>query len=136
MSARLFHRLRRCRVLLAMAVYAWLALAGVAGARDVSCPMMMADAVSMASLHHDGSMPCAPALDCCAHAPVVLPVAVLQTPAAPAFAMPDWRLASPLMPRPARAPPLRPPSAGLRDRSRLPPCVAARLRARPTRMHP
>jgi hypothetical protein len=56
-------------------------------------------------------MPCAPALDCCAHAPVALPVAALQTPAAPAFAMPDWRVASPRMPRPARAPPLRPPSA-------------------------
>jgi hypothetical protein len=111
MSARLFHRLRRCRALLALAVCAWMVLAGVAWARGVPCPSMPAGAASMAGHHHDGGMPCAPALDCCAHAPVALPVAALQTPAAPAFAMPDWRVASPRMPRPARAPPLRPPSA-------------------------
>jgi hypothetical protein len=113
MSARLFRRLRRCRALRVLALCAWMALAGIAWAQGLRCPATAGDASAMAvqGRHHDGGVPCAPAGDCCAHAPAILPAATLRAPMPLALASPGWRMAPPDAPRFAHAPPLRPPSA-------------------------
>ncbi|MDO1530050.1 hypothetical protein QMK61_14510 [Fulvimonas sp. R45] len=115
MPAVLFRRLRRCRALFALALCAWLALAGAAWAQDGCCAGMGSQAMA-SMVHHDG-MPPAPHADIgghvgctCAHLAAALPVAVPSLPSA----APAWQ-AGPALPamapeRPS-APPLRPPLA-------------------------
>ncbi|WP_049623191.1 hypothetical protein [Frateuria defendens] len=123
-----FHRLRRCRVLFALAFCAWLALAGVAWAQHGCClggdgaGSAMAGAMSMvhhhgmahaghgeplASPHHDHA-----AADdcCCAHLPASLPLpAGVAMNTLPVAAV--WHASIVAAPQPPWGPPLRPPLA-------------------------
>ena len=113
MHRSLLHPLRRCRLLLALALCAWLGLAGSVFAHDDCCAGMQGLAVALtmslhrgvpAPLHADGGH-----ADCaCAHATATVPE--LSAPAVPvhpvATTWQAWPTATPERPR---APPLRPP---------------------------
>ena len=110
-----FRQLRRCRVLFALALCAWLALAGSAFAQSGCCTDMAGMAAATMG-HHDGTPAPLHAdglhADCaCAHmTAAALPE--LAMPAWPmhfaAIAWPAWSGAAPELPH---APPLRPPLA-------------------------
>jgi hypothetical protein len=127
MASRFFHRLRRCRVLFALALCAWLALAGMAwGQQDCCAAMGHADAAAMAqggppmamshaAMAHGGALHGhhghAHAGCTCAHlCTAVAPLAAARWTFALAAAE-AWRPAPPMAPRAAEAPPLRPPLA-------------------------
>jgi hypothetical protein len=98
-----------------LALCAWMTLAAAtARARMASgCPSTgegTAMLVHGSPMHGEGT-PCAPACDCCAHAPAALPATLPPVPGALALVVPHWRLPVVRAPRPARAPPLRPPQS-------------------------
>lgn len=115
MPRPLFCQLRRCRALFALALCAWLALAGTAFAQSGCCPDM-AGMTAATMTHHDGSPAPLHAdslhADCaCAH---------MTAAALPELAMSAWPVRFAVAAWPARpsaapelhhAPPLRPPVA-------------------------
>lgn len=124
MYPRLFHRLRRCRVLFALALCAWLAMGSLAWAGTGCCAGMAVHGSSMQSMsmpgmaamhavghaqhppaHHAGHGECT-----CAHAPADLSVMSMPVDSI----MPGqlgWRLLALAAPQPSHGPPLRPPAA-------------------------
>lgn len=108
--------LRRCRLLFALALCAWLGLAGAVFAQAVCCVGMAGMAEAATMTHHDSvPMPLhagGAQADCtCAH----MTAATLPELAAPAgpvrfatIAWPAWPSAAPELPH---VPPLRPPLA-------------------------
>ncbi len=115
MSSRLFHRLRRCRALFALALCAWLTLASVAWAQE-GCCAPMGDSMGMSMSHGMGSPDHAPAHpapvapDCsCAHmtasVPSLLPRDLPQS--LPRGEL--WQAYREVAPQPVYEPPLRPP---------------------------
>ncbi|WP_243047336.1 hypothetical protein [Dyella sp. RRB7] len=117
MSCRLFHRLRRCRALFALALCAWLTLAGVAWAQQGCCASMgdsagMGMAHAMGSPDHAPGHPASPASDgACAHVTASVPPLLAQQlpPSSPPG--PHWRVYREAAPQPLYEPPLRPPVA-------------------------
>lgn len=117
MSRLSLHPWRRCRLLFALALYAWLSLAGAVWAHADCCAGMMGGGVAgTATMTHHADAPVSPhgdgvQADCaCAHATVTLP----ELPASAASAClvattwQTWPAAAPTFPD---APPLRPPQA-------------------------
>lgn len=110
MGRTFLRQLRRCRVLFALALCAWLGLATAAFAKADCCAGM--DGMATMAHHHD-----APAhadgvhVDCaCAHMTAGLPV--FAVPAGPVhFAATIWRASPAVAPELVHAPPLRPPLA-------------------------
>ncbi|MBD8900060.1 hypothetical protein [Rhodanobacter sp. DHG33] len=112
MSRSIPRYLRRCRVLFALALCAWLGLATAVFAKADCC----ADMQGMATMTHHHGAP-APVhangmhADCaCAHMTATLPVFALPVGSAH-FAAAAWRPRPATAPDRARAPPLRPPLA-------------------------
>lgn len=117
MSSRLFHRLRRCRALFALALCAWLALASVAWAQE-SCCASMGASTGMAMHHamdsHDHApghaTPVAP--DCsCAHVTASAPPLLAQNLPQSLPHGGHWQAYREVAPQPVYEPPLRPPVA-------------------------
>jgi hypothetical protein len=124
MSRRFLPHLRRCRLLFALALCAWLMLAGMAWAQSGCCESMAGSAhAAMAGGHgatHDMSQQHAhqhhhadawPGDCSCAHAPATLPrVAALDMP----VRLPHGDVSPAAVgdaPQPPAKPPLRPPAA-------------------------
>lgn len=112
MSRLLLHRLRRCRVLFALALCAWLGLASTVFAKTDCCAGMTGMATMMhhhaapAPLHADGAH-----ADCtCAHMTAALPLLVASSELV-RFAARVWQAQPAATPELAHAPPLRPPLA-------------------------
>ncbi|WP_147281724.1 hypothetical protein [Dyella solisilvae] len=117
MSHRLFRRLRRCRVLFALALCSWLAMASVAWARpELDCASAMG-AMGMAMQH--GAIPDqghAPHTtmepdSCCVHGAVSVPPASAPRPPYMHAASQAWPATDEAAPQPFVEPPLRPPVA-------------------------
>ena len=115
MPRPLFRQLRCCRALFALALCAWLALAGAAFAQS-GCCADMAGMAAATMAHHDGSP--APLHADSLHAGCAC--AHLTAAALPELAMPAWPVRFAATAWPARpsaapelphAPPLRPPLA-------------------------
>jgi hypothetical protein len=123
MFRRLLPSLRRSRALLALALCAWLLMAGMAWASGGCCETMQdAPAKAMATDGHAGMhdmQPQAPhghaghgTPDCtCAHVPANLPGVSLVTAGHPSPSRLRLPKASEEAPQPPSKPPLRPPSA-------------------------
>ncbi len=115
----LFHRLRRCRVLFALACCAWLSMgslawAGVDCCAEQAAPMAGMSMHDMAHMHGDHGQPVhhhAAHCTCgCVQATLVLPSCGATAQVAPS-ARAVWMLQAKTAPQPGQPPPLRPPAA-------------------------
>ncbi|KRE89368.1 hypothetical protein ASG87_03240 [Frateuria sp. Soil773] len=116
MPSPVFHRLRRCRALFALALCAWMAMGSAAWAR-IDCCASMAMQGTMAmhgdshaspphGQHHADQGECT-----CAHMTADLPEARFMAMLAPAPHGAGWPARLQRAPQPVEAPPLRPPAA-------------------------
>jgi hypothetical protein len=115
MPLHLFHRLRRCRVLFALALCAWLMMGSAAWAQADCCAS--AGMQGMAAMHaggpspqphhnhHSDSCQCA-----CSHMNVDLSTMQALLPAPNMPGQVGWPAAVQAAPQPGYAPPLRPPA--------------------------
>ena len=117
MPSRLFHHLRRCRALFALALCAWLALASVAWAQE-SCCASKGATMDMAMSHAMGSADHAPghaapvAPDCsCVHVTASMPTLLGQHLSQSLPHGERWQAYREVAPQPVYEPPLRPPVA-------------------------
>ena len=110
MGRPVFRQLRRCRVLFALALCAWLGLAATAFARVDCC----AGLAGLAAHAHGHGMPAhadSGHADCaCAHMAATLPVLAATPGLAPRAAKLRWTWSAAAS-DPADSPPLRPPLA-------------------------
>lgn len=115
MSSRLFHRLRRCRALFALALCAWLTLASVAWAQQGCCAskgdsmgMVMSHAMDSHGQAPDHGAPVMP--DCsCVHGAAGVPPLLAQNLAQSLPPGEHWQAYREVAPQPVYEPPLRPP---------------------------
>jgi hypothetical protein len=117
MARHLFHRLRRCRALFALALCAWLTLASAAWAQE-DCCASKGTSMSMTMSHAADAQHPAPGHaatatpDCvCAHAAVSVPPVLAQSLPHPLPYNAGWNAGSEIAPQPVYEPPLRPPVA-------------------------
>jgi len=115
MSRSVLRHLRRCRVLFALALCAWLGLATTVFAKVDCCTGTAGmHAVKTMAHHHDAPAPVhadGMHADCtCAHMTATLPIFTLPGGSAH-FAATAWRPRPAIAPDRARAPLLRPPLA-------------------------
>jgi hypothetical protein len=117
MSRHLFRRLRRCRVLFALALCAWLTMASLAWAQEACCAssgtsMTMTMSHAMDMHDHSPGHTAAATPDCaCAHAAASVPCSLAQ---GLSHALPQntgWVASRETAPQPVYEPPLRPPLA-------------------------
>jgi hypothetical protein len=114
MSLSFLHRLRRCRVLFALALCAWLMMGSAAWAKADCCASTGMQ--GMASMHGGGQAPQPPhhhadTCQCtCSHMTVDLSAlqALPRTSIMPGQT--NWQAGIQMAPQPAYAPPLRPPA--------------------------
>lgn len=115
MSRPVLRRLRRCRVLFALALCAWLGLATTVLAKADCCAGMAGmDGMTTMTHHHDAPAPAhadGVHVDCaCAHVTATMPAII--APIGPMrFFAPIWQALPAAAPELAHSPPLRPPLA-------------------------
>jgi hypothetical protein len=116
MSSPVFHHLRRCRVLFALAFCAWLLMGSAAWAKPACCDSMDMSHMHTMTMHADvhAAHPHGHAVagcDCtCAHLSVASATLAMDVANAPIAARLHWRALPQDAPQPRYAPPLRPPS--------------------------
>lgn len=113
MGRSFLRRLRRCRVLFALALCAWLGVATTVSA-GAECCAGMAGMKAMTHHHHGAPVPVhadgVPAGCPCAHMTAVMPVPAVLI-GSTRFSAPAWQALPAAAPERAHAPPLRPPLA-------------------------